>query len=80
MREKTSTLEEKKKKWTKKGKEVAKLETEIAHLRSQEINQGAFAKLVVEKVLQIIDIGELAVKLSAAAINIGKQEVLNSLM
>lgn len=49
-------------------------------MRCREIEQGAFAKLVVEKVLQMTNFGELAIMMSAAAINIGKQEVLKSLM
>lgn len=36
--------------------------------------------MVVKKILQTVDFRELAVKISAAAINIGKQKVLNSLM
>lgn len=49
-------------------------------MRKRGIDQGAFAKLVVEKILRTVDFGELAVKMSTAATNIGKQEVLNSLM
>lgn len=79
MKEKTTTLEEKEKEWAKKVDEMAKLEAEVDQLRSWEIHQGDFAKLVVEKVLWAIDFGELAVKMSATPINIGKQEVLKSL-
>lgn len=80
IQEKTIALEEKWKELEAKGKEVTKLDAEVALLRSREINQGAFAKMVVKKVLQTIDFGELAIQMSVAATNIGKNEVLKTLM
>lgn len=70
LKEKTTALEEKEKEWAERGKEVRKLETDITLLRSREINQEAFTKLVMEKVLRTVDFGELAVKMSAAATDI----------
>lgn len=81
VKEKVMALEEKENKWEERGNEIAKLEAEVAMLRSREIDQGAFARLVVEKVLQTTNFGKQEVlKMSATAINIGKQEVLKSLM
>lgn len=50
LKEKWTALDEKEKQWAARGKKVVELETEVAQLRSREINHGAFAKLVVEKV------------------------------
>lgn len=63
-----------------KGKEVTRLNVEVALLRSMEMNQEVFAKMVVNKVMQTTDFGELAIQMSAAATNIGRQEVLKTLM
>lgn len=79
-KEKTTALEEKEKEWATRGEEVARLEAEITQLRSEEIHQGDFAKLVGEKVLQTVDLEELVIKMSAAATHIRKYEVLKSLM
>lgn len=49
-------------------------------ITNREVDQGAFAKLVVKKVLKTTDFSELAVKMSLAATNIGKHEVLKTLM
>lgn len=49
-------------------------------MRGREVNQGAFAKLVVEKVLQMRDFGEITVKMSSSATAVGKQETLNALL
>lgn len=54
------------------GEQIAKLQTELALLRSREVDRGAFVKLVVEKVLRRTDFRELVVKMSAVMINIGK--------
>lgn len=80
LKEKSAALEEKEKEWAEREEEVSRLEAEDTHLRSREIDQGVFTKSVVEKVLRKIDFGELVVKMSVAATNIRKQEVLNSLM
>lgn len=56
------------------------METELALVRSHKVDQGAFAELVVEKVLHTMSFGEMAVKMSTTAIDVGKQEVLNAVM
>lgn len=56
------------------------LETELALVRSHEVDQRAFAELVVEKVLQTNGFGEMLVKMSTTATYVGKREVLNALM
>lgn len=63
MKEKMTALEEKEKEWETRGDEVARLEAEADQLQSREIHQGDFAKLAVEKVLQIVDFKELAIKM-----------------
>lgn len=73
-------MEEKEKELAEKEVRLAQLEAELALVRSQEVDQGAFADLVVEKVLQTTCFGEMAVKMSSAATVVGKQEVLNALM
>lgn len=78
--EKTKALEEKEKEWADRGERLVQAEKELALQRSREIDQGAFAALVVEKLLQTADFGELAAKMSVAATSVGKQEVLNMLM
>lgn len=50
LKEKWTALDKKEKHWVARGKKMAELETEVAQLRSREINQEAFAKLVIEKV------------------------------
>lgn len=78
--DKTTALEDKEKVLEEKEERIAQLEAELALVRSREVDQGAFAELVVEKVLRTTSFGEVAVKMSTAAIDIGKQEVLNALM
>lgn len=80
LTDKTTALEEKQQPWKKRKRngpigesDLPQLESELALLRSREVDQGAFAELVVEKVLRTIDFGEMAVKMSTAAINVGKQ-------
>lgn len=80
LEEKTTALEEKEKEMAQQESRLAKLEEELARIRSREVDQGAFAELLVEKVLQTADFGEIAVQLSASAMAVGKQEVLNALM
>lgn len=52
LKGKTTAVEEKKKECVEKEKEATRLEAELTLLRSREMDQGAFSKLVVEKVLQ----------------------------
>lgn len=59
---------------------LTKLEEELALVHNCEVDQGAFTHLIVEKVPQTTDFGEIAVKMSFAATAVGKQEVLNALM
>lgn len=80
VQEKTMAEEKKEEEWEERCKEVARLETEVAQLRSQEVNQGVFANLVVKKLLQTTDFGELVVKMSVTATNIGKHKTLKTLM
>lgn len=80
LEEKIATLEEKEKEIAEKDSRLAKLEEELALIRTHEVNQGDFVELVVEKVLQTIDFGEMKAKMSSAAKVMGKQEVLNALM
>lgn len=55
VKEKLAVLEEKEKEWVERGEEVTRLKVDVTLLRSREVNQGAFAKLVAEKVLRTVD-------------------------
>lgn len=46
--EKTTALEEKEKEMALQESRLAKLEEELARIRSREVDQGAFAELLVE--------------------------------
>lgn len=82
LEEKTVTLEEeeKEKELAEKETRLAKIEEELTLIHSREVDQEAFTDLMVEKLLQTTDFGEMAVKMSSAATAVEKQKVFKALM
>lgn len=59
-----------------KEKATDLFKSEVMWLQTREVNQEALVKTAVKKVMQTVEFGELAVKLSNVAMSIGTHKIL----